>query len=85
MERCDELKEEVGRLMVVEANSPLHERLHFIDALESLCLDHLLKEEIGAALTQIETAGVSDDCDIGTVSLWFYLLRKHRHRASPGK
>jgi hypothetical protein len=31
----------------------------------------------------METADVSD-YDIGTVALWFFLLRKHRYRVSPG-
>ena len=61
----------------------LHERLHFIDALERLCLDHLFEEEICAALAQMETADVSG-YDLGTAALWFCLLRKHRYRVSPG-
>jgi hypothetical protein len=85
MERVDELKEEVALMIAATSTmGGLHERLHFIDALEPLCLDHLFEEEINSALSQIETADVTD-CDIGTVSLWFYLLRKHRYMVSPGK
>ncbi|WVZ95793.1 hypothetical protein U9M48_041513, partial [Paspalum notatum var. saurae] len=86
MERADKLKEEVA-LMVAANNSAtsghgLHERLCFIDTLERLCLYHLFEHEIDAALEQIQTTDVSD-CDLGTVALWFYLLRKHRYRVSP--
>ncbi|KAJ1261198.1 hypothetical protein BS78_09G009600 [Paspalum vaginatum] len=86
MERAAKLKEEVA--LMVAANSSatsghgLHGRLHFIDALERLCLDHLFEQEINAALEQIQDTDVSD-CDLGTVALWFYLLRKHRYRVSP--
>ncbi|KAF8725627.1 hypothetical protein HU200_020168 [Digitaria exilis] len=83
IDRADELKEQVAQIMVASSTtSDLHGRLHLIDVLEHLCLDHLFEEEINAALPQIETADVSD-CDLGTVALWFCLLRKHRYRVSP--
>ncbi|CAL4896107.1 unnamed protein product [Urochloa decumbens] len=81
-ERADKLKEEVAEMIASSTFSSLHERLHLIDALERLCLDHLFEEEINAALSQIETADVSG-YDLGTVALWFCLLRKHRYRVSP--
>ncbi|CAN6358245.1 unnamed protein product [Urochloa humidicola] len=81
-ERADRLKEEVAEMIASSTFSSLDERLHLIDALERLCLDHLFEEEINAALSQIETADVSD-YDLGTVALWFCLLRKHRYRVSP--
>ena len=82
-ERADKLKEQVAEMIASSTFRGQHERLHLIDMLERLCLDHLFEEEISAALSQIEAAGVSD-CDIGTVALWFCLLRKHRYRVSPG-
>jgi len=82
-ERADKLKEQVAEMIASSTFRGQHERLHLIDTLERLCLDHLFEEEISAALSQIEAAGVSD-CDIGTVALWFCLLRKHRYRVSPG-
>ena len=82
-ERADKLKEEVAGMIASSTVGGQHGRLHLIDTLERLCLDHLFEEEISAALSQIEAAGVSD-CDIGTVALWFCLLRKHRYRVSPG-
>ncbi|KAF8667120.1 hypothetical protein HU200_053306 [Digitaria exilis] len=81
-ERADMLKEEVAEIIASSAYSGLHERLRLIDTLERMCLDHLFEEEINTALSQIETADVSD-CDLGTVALWFCLLRKHRYRVSP--
>ncbi|CAL4910726.1 unnamed protein product [Urochloa decumbens] len=81
-ERADKLKEQVAEMIASSTFSSLHERLHLIDALERLCLDHLFEEEINAALSQIETADVSG-YDLGTVALWFCQLRKHRYRVSP--
>lgn len=82
-ERADKLKEQVAEMMAGSEYSGLHERLHLIDTLERLCLDHLFEQEINAALQQMETADVSD-CDLGTVAMWFGLLRKHRYRVSAG-
>nr|CAB3452524.1 unnamed protein product [Digitaria exilis] len=67
-ERADKLKEEVAGIIVSSTYCGLRERLHLIDTLERLCLDHLFEEEINAALPQIETADISD-CDLGTVAL----------------
>ena len=82
-ELADRLKEEVAEMIACSTIGGQHGRLHLIDTLERLCLDHLFEEEISAALPQIEAAGVSD-CDLGTIALWFSLLRKHRYRVSPG-
>ena len=81
-ERADKLREEVAE-MVASSTSTTASRLHLIDALERLCLDHLFEQEISAALAEIETADVSD-YNLGTVALWFCLLRKHQYRVSPG-
>ncbi|CAN6331118.1 unnamed protein product [Urochloa humidicola] len=82
MDQADKLKEEVAQIIIASSTtSGLHERLLLIDVLERLCLDHLF-EEINATLSQIEAADVSD-CNLGTVALWFYLLRKHRYCVSP--
>jgi len=80
-ERADELREEVAEM--IASSTTTASRLHLIDALERLCLDHLFEDEISAALAQMETADVSD-YDLGTVALWFCLLRKHRYRVSSG-
>jgi uncharacterized UBP type Zn finger protein len=80
-ERVDKLREEVAKM--IARSTTTSSRLHLIEALERLCLDHLFEEEISATLAQIETADVSD-CDLGTVALWFCLLRKHRYPVSPG-
>jgi len=80
-ERADKLREEVAEM--IASSTTTASRLHLIDALERLCLDHLFEEEICAALGQMETADVSG-YDLGTVALWFCLLRKHRYRVSPG-
>ncbi|CAN6340312.1 unnamed protein product [Urochloa humidicola] len=82
MDQADKLKEEVAQIIIASSTtSGLHEMLLLIDVLERLCLDHLF-EEINATLSQIEAADVSD-CNLGTVALWFYLLRKHRYCVSP--
>jgi hypothetical protein len=81
-ERADRLREEVAE-MIASSTSTTASRLHLIDALEHLCLDHLFQQEISAALAEIEAADVSD-YELGTVALWFCLLRKHRYRVSPG-
>lgn len=80
-ERADKLREEVAEM--IATSSTTASRLHLIDALERLCLDHLFEDEINAALAQIEAADVSG-YDLGTVALWFFLLRKHRYKVSPG-
>jgi len=82
-ERADQLREEVAEIMAASSFSSLHARLHMIDTLESLCLDHLFEHEIDDALQQVVAADVRD-CDLGTVALWFCLLRKHRYMVSPG-
>ncbi|CAD6334944.1 unnamed protein product [Miscanthus lutarioriparius] len=79
-ERADKLREEVAEM--IASSTTTASRLHLIDALERLCLDHLFEEEICAALAQMETADVSG-YDLGTAALWFCLLRKHRYRVSP--
>ena len=83
MDRADKLKGEVTQMIVASSTTgDLHGRLLLVDVLERLCLDHLFEEEINAELAQIEAADVRD-CDLGTVALWFYLLRKHRYCVSP--
>uniref|UniRef100_K3ZC71 Terpene synthase n=1 Tax=Setaria italica TaxID=4555 RepID=K3ZC71_SETIT len=83
MDRADKLKGEVAQMIVASSTTgDLHGRLLLVDVLERLCLDHLFEEEINAELAQIEAADVRD-CDLGTVALWFYLLRKHRYCVSP--
>nr|USM07608.1 alpha-terpineol synthase [Cymbopogon martinii] len=79
-QQVDKLREEVAKM--IASSTTTSSRLHLIDALERLCLDHLFEQEISATLAQIETADVSH-CDLGTVALWFCLLRKHRYRVSP--
>nr|CAB3459921.1 unnamed protein product [Digitaria exilis] len=64
IDRADELKEQVAQIMVASSTtSGLHGRLHLIDVLEHLCLDHLFEEEINATLSQIEAADLRD-CDL---------------------
>jgi hypothetical protein len=83
-ERVDKLKEDVAKMIVSSVAWDLRQRLQLIDALECLCLDHLFKDNINDALAQIKTANVNG-CDLHTVALWFYLLRKHGYGVSPGK
>jgi hypothetical protein len=82
-ERAEYLKKEVAKLIVNSRTDSLPEKLHLIDVLERLCVDHLFEEEINAVMDEISDADVSD-CELHTVALWFYLLLKHRHRVSPG-
>ena len=57
-ERADQLREEVAEIMAASSFSSLHARLHMIDTLESLCLDHLFEQEIDDALQQVVAADV---------------------------
>ncbi|RCV06299.1 hypothetical protein SETIT_1G151900v2 [Setaria italica] len=81
-ERADKMKEAVAKMIASSVAWDLHPRLQLIDALERLCLVHLFEDDINAALAQIKTANVTG-CDLHTVALWFYLLRKHGYRVSP--
>ena len=83
-ERAQKLKEDVAKLLSCQSTCSLFQRVHLIYALERLCLDYLFEEEINSVLAQIIDADVSD-CDLHTVSLWFYLLRSHCHQVSAGK
>ncbi|XP_062223327.1 alpha-terpineol synthase, chloroplastic-like isoform X2 [Phragmites australis] len=82
IERADQLKKEVSKTIAASSNCSLYERMHLIEVLEHLCLDHLFEQEINAVLTQISYADVGG-CDLQTVALWFYLLRKHGYGVSP--
>jgi hypothetical protein len=84
VERVEELKKEVAKLIAISATCSLLERLNLIDALERLCVDYLFEMEINVALSEIYNANVGD-YDLHTVALWFYLLRKHGYKVSPGK
>ncbi|WVZ95795.1 hypothetical protein U9M48_041515, partial [Paspalum notatum var. saurae] len=81
VERANALKEEVAKIIASSNVSSLHERLHIIDTLERLCLDHLFEHEIDAALQKIVAADVRD-YGLRTVALWYCLLRKHRYNVS---
>jgi hypothetical protein len=85
-EKVEELKKEVAKLIAISSttNSSLLERLSLIYALERLCVDYLFEVEIDVALIEIHNTNVSD-YDLHTVALWFYLLRKHGYKVSPGK
>jgi hypothetical protein len=47
-ERADKLREEVAEM--IASSTTAGSKLHLIDALERLCLDHLFEQEICAAL-----------------------------------
>uniref|UniRef100_J3LDB7 Terpene synthase N-terminal domain-containing protein n=1 Tax=Oryza brachyantha TaxID=4533 RepID=J3LDB7_ORYBR len=80
-ERAEYLKKEVAKLIVNSRTGSLSEGLHLMYVLERLCLDHLFEQEIAAVLDEISDADVTG-CELHTVALWFYLLRKHRRRVS---
>ncbi|GJN21019.1 hypothetical protein PR202_gb08464 [Eleusine coracana subsp. coracana] len=84
LKRAEVLKEEVRSIISRSITLSLHQRLHLIETIERLCLDYLFEEEISIALAEASTADVND-CDLQTVALWFYLLRKHGYRVSSGK
>jgi len=67
-ERAQKLKEDVAKLLSSPSTCSLFQRVHLIYALERLCLDYLLEEEINTVLAQIIDADVGD-CDLHTVSL----------------
>ncbi|WVZ90844.1 hypothetical protein U9M48_037104 [Paspalum notatum var. saurae] len=80
--RAEQLKEQVGKLIAISSTCSLYQRIHLIDVLERLCLNHLFEEEINDVLYQMNNIDVSG-CDLQTVAMWFYLLRKHGYRVSP--
>ncbi|KAK3154073.1 hypothetical protein QOZ80_2BG0185580 [Eleusine coracana subsp. coracana] len=82
LKRAEILKEEVRSIISRSITLSLHNRLQLINTLERLCLDYLFEEEIETALAEVSTANISG-CDLQTVALWFYLLRKHGYRVSP--
>ncbi|KAG2658233.1 hypothetical protein PVAP13_1KG254100 [Panicum virgatum] len=69
-EQADKVKEDVSKIVASSVAWDLHDRLQLID-------------DINATLTEIRTANLTD-CDLQTVAMWFYLLRKHGHIVSPG-
>lgn len=76
----------MGNMITSSVTSSLLERLHLIDALERLCVNHLFEEEINILLMQISSSNNVNDCDdVHTVAMWFYLLRKHGYKVSQGK
>ncbi|KAG2658232.1 hypothetical protein PVAP13_1KG254100 [Panicum virgatum] len=68
-EQADKVKEDVSKIVASSVAWDLHDRLQLID-------------DINATLTEIRTANLTD-CDLQTVAMWFYLLRKHGHIVSP--
>uniref|UniRef100_A0A0E0CK62 Terpene synthase N-terminal domain-containing protein n=1 Tax=Oryza meridionalis TaxID=40149 RepID=A0A0E0CK62_9ORYZ len=64
-ERAEYLKKEVAKLIVNSRTDSLPEKLHLIDVLERLCVDHLFEEEINAVMDEISDADVSD-CELHT-------------------
>ena len=82
-ERADKVKQDVAKIVASSVAWDLHHRLQLIAALERVCLDYLFEDDINATLTEIRTANLTD-CDLHTVAMWFYQLRKHGHRVSPG-
>ena len=73
----------MAKLIAASSASSLYNRIHLIHVLERLCLDHLFEDEISDMLTQISNVDVSG-CDLQTVAMWFYLLRKHGYKVSSG-
>uniref|UniRef100_A0A0D3F4V4 Terpene synthase N-terminal domain-containing protein n=1 Tax=Oryza barthii TaxID=65489 RepID=A0A0D3F4V4_9ORYZ len=55
-ERAEYLKKEVAKLIVNSRTDSLPEKLHLIDVLERLCVDHLFEEEINAVMDEISDA-----------------------------
>nr|ABF67910.1 sesquiterpene cyclase [Zea mays] len=81
--RAEQLKEQVAAKLVAASSSAcsLHRRIHLIHVLERLCLDHLFEDEISGMLSRMNDVDVSG-CDLQTVAMWFYLLRKHGYMVS---
>lgn len=84
VKRADKLKEDVAKIVASSDNCSLLQRLNLIHVLERLCLDHLFEQEINGVLTQVSNVDISG-CDLHTVALWFYLLRSHGYKVSPGR
>ncbi|CAL4942959.1 unnamed protein product [Urochloa decumbens] len=80
-ERADQLKNDVCRLFEACADN-VAGQMSLVDTLQHLSIDHLFKEQIGAALNSIHVAGLGS-CSLHQVALRFRLLRTHGIWVSP--
>ncbi|XP_043710536.1 (-)-germacrene D synthase-like [Telopea speciosissima] len=80
LKQVDELKEEVRRMLVGDANNEFLKKLSLIDSLQRLGVAYHFEEEIEEILEQIHEApdhGFDDDNDdLYTIALRFRLLRQ---------
>ncbi|KAJ4945400.1 hypothetical protein NE237_014245 [Protea cynaroides] len=77
LEQVEELKEEVRRMLAVDANDS-SKKLKLIDSLQRLGVAYHFEGEIEEALKQIHDAPNGfDEIDLYTMALQFRLLRQH--------
>ncbi|KAL6865278.1 hypothetical protein ACP4OV_016429 [Aristida adscensionis] len=74
-ERVKELRKEVCGLFEAFTDSMV-DKMSLVDTLQHLSIDHLFKEEIGAALNSLHASGFSSS-SLHEVALRFRLLRRH--------
>ncbi|XP_042494139.1 (-)-germacrene D synthase-like isoform X1 [Macadamia integrifolia] len=84
-EHVEELKEEVRRMLMADANDP-SKKLNLIDSLQRLGVAYQFEEEIEELLEKMHDALPVDGLDgcshLYTIALWFRLLRQQGYNVS---
>ncbi|XP_042478009.1 (-)-germacrene D synthase-like isoform X2 [Macadamia integrifolia] len=84
-EHVEELKEEVRRMLMADANDP-SKKLNLIDSLQRLGVAYHFEEEIEELLKKMQDALPVDGLDgcthLYTIALWFRLLRQQGYNVS---
>ncbi|XP_042478645.1 (-)-germacrene D synthase-like isoform X2 [Macadamia integrifolia] len=84
-EHVEELKEEVRRMLMADANDP-SKKLNLIDSLQRLGVAYHFEEEIEELLKKMQDALPVDGLDgcthLCTIALWFRLLRQQGYNFS---
>ncbi|XP_042488090.1 valencene synthase-like, partial [Macadamia integrifolia] len=84
-EQVEELKEEVRRMLMADANDP-SKKLNLIDSLQRLGVAYHFEEEIEELLEKMQDTLPDDGLDgyshLYTIALWFRLLRQQGYNVS---
>uniref|UniRef100_A0A0E0DCN3 Uncharacterized protein n=1 Tax=Oryza meridionalis TaxID=40149 RepID=A0A0E0DCN3_9ORYZ len=80
MEKADKLKQDVRILF--EAHNDTAKKMHLVDAVQRLGIDHLFQDEINNAISDIKESGFTSS-SLHEVALHFRILREHGIWVSP--
>lgn len=81
MEKADKLKQDVRILF--ETHNDTAKKMHLVDAVQRLGIDHLFQDEINNAISDIKESEFTSS-SLHEVALHFRLLREHGIWVSPG-